>query len=155
MKWIPADIERFEKSPEYVDTAVVPLLPVSFVEGMKEAAAMTEFTSLLTSQLERQLQGRILLVPGYSYLKNMRLDAVEQLKAWETELLDKQFKHVIYVTSDFDWKQQESELKGTLLWLPSLPLQYMDEKAKQSVLEDQIRQLMNLFIQKWRDAESE
>jgi len=155
MKWTPADIEKFEKSPEYVDTAVVPLFPVSFANGMKETAAMTEFTSLLTSQLERQLQGRILLVPGFSYLKSSRLPALEQLKEWETDMLDKQFNHVFYVTSDSDWKQDEAKLQGTLLWIPSLPLQHMDEKAKQSVMEDQIRQLMNLFIQKWRDTEAE
>jgi hypothetical protein len=155
MKWTPADIEKFEKSPEYVDTAVVPLFPISFANGMKETASMTEFTGLLTSQLERQLQGRILLIPGFSYLKDSRLDVVEQLKLWETELLDKQFNHVFYVTSDYDWKQQEAEFQGTLLWIPSLPLQHMDEKARQSVMEDQIRQLMNLFIQKWRDAETE
>jgi len=155
MKWTPADIEKFEKSPEYVDTAVVPLFPISFANGMKESAAMTEFTGLLTSQLERQLQGRILLIPGFSYLKDSRLNAVEQLKLWETELLDKQFNHVFYVTSDYDWKQQEAEFQGTLLWIPSLPLQHMDEKARQSVMEDQIRQLMNLFIQKWRDSETE
>lgn len=153
MKWVPTDIGVFEKTPEYVDTAVIPLLPVSFKDGMKDSAAMTEFTTLLTSQLERQLQGRILLIPGFSYLKESRSESLEQLKRWETELLDKQFKHVFAVTSDFDWKQDEGHLKGTLLWLPTLPLQHMDEKTKQSVMEDQVRQLMNLFIQKWRDDE--
>jgi hypothetical protein len=154
MKWIPAEIEKFVKSSEYVDTAVIPLLPVSFGEQIKESAAMTEFISLLTGQLERQLQGRILLIPGFSYLKNSTIDHLGHLKEWETELKDKQFKHVFYVTSDNDWRQLESKLDGTLLWLPTLPLQHMDEKSKATVLEDQVRQLMNLFIQKWREEES-
>ena len=153
MKYAPVDVELFIKSSEYVDTAVVPLLPVSFSDDIKEAAAMTEFVSTLTGHLERQLQGRILLIPGFSYIKNSRIESLEHLRKWETELLDKQFKYVFYVTSDFEWKQQEGQLKGTLLWLPSLPLQHMDESSKLSVMEDQVRQLMNLFIQNWREGE--
>lgn len=154
MKWVPTDIETFAKSPEYVDTAVIPLLPVSFDESIKESATMAEFTTLLTSQLERQLQGRILLIPGFSYLKAKKQEALNVLVQWEQEMLDKQFKHVFFVTSEYDWKQHEASLKGTLLWIPSLPLQHMDEKSKVSVMEDQVRQLMNLFIQKWREQES-
>ncbi|WP_231687925.1 YpiF family protein [Bacillus sp. FJAT-27251] len=153
MRWIPDDIAMFNKSSEYVDTAVVPLLPVAFGEGMKESAAMTEFAGILTSQLERQLQGRILLIPGYTYLKSKPGEAVSQLEKWEAELLDRQFKHVFYVTCDYDWKQREGELRGTVLWLPSLPLEQMNEASKVSVMEDQVRQLMNLFIQKWREEE--
>jgi hypothetical protein len=99
------------------------------------------------------LQGRILLIPGFTYIKNSKINSLEQLKQWETELVDKPFKHLFYVTSDMEWKQKENEMEGTLLWLPSLPLQHMDEKSKTSVLEDQVRQLMNLFIQKWREEE--
>lgn len=150
MKWIPADIEKFEKSLEYVDTAVVPLLPISVNDDMKETAGMTEFTVLLTNLLERQLQGRILLVPGFTYLRNSRTDALNLLKKLESEFLASKFKHVFFVTSDSDWKQLEDQLNGTLLWFPTIPLQHLDDHTKQSVMEDQIRQLMNLFIQKWR-----
>ena len=153
MKWTPAEIEKFVKESEYVDTAVIPLLPISFGDQIKESAAMTEFINLLTSQLERQLQGRILLIPGFSYIKKSTSDPLENLKEWEAELMDKQFKHVFYVTSDSDWRQLDTKLEGTVLWLPTLPLQHMDEKSKSSVMEDQVRQLMNLFIQKWREEE--
>jgi hypothetical protein len=153
MRWIPADITMFNKSSEYVDTAVIPLLPVAFGEGMKDSAAMTDFASILTAQLERQLQGRIMLIPGYTYLKSSPEDAAARLGNWEAELLDRQFKHVFYVTCDYDWKQREGQLQGTVLWLPSLPLEQMNEASKISVMEDQIRQLMSLFIQKWREEE--
>ncbi|MBM4762114.1 YpiF family protein [Bacillus sp. B15-48] len=153
MKWVASDIEKYVKSIEYVDTAVIPLLPISFGDDIKESAAMTEFTTLLTNLLERQLQGRILLIPGFSYLREEKNEALDQLNRWESQLLDNQFNHVFHVTSDMDWKQDEEHLRGTLLWLPSIPLQHMDERSKTSVMEDQVRQLMNLFIQKWREEE--
>lgn len=152
MKWIPADIEMYKKSAEYVDTMVLPLLPVSFDEDMQQYATMTEFVSLLTGQLERQFKGRIFLLPGYSYIKNNsgNLDA---LLAWEKDLLDKHFKHVFYVTSDSDWKQFEDQLNGSLLWIPSLPLDKMEDHQKVSIIEDQVNQLLTLFIRKWRENE--
>ncbi|MBT2754918.1 YpiF family protein [Mesobacillus foraminis] len=153
MKWAPADIEKFMKASEYIDTAVVPLLPVSLGDDMKETASMTDFANILSSQLERQLQGRILLLPGYSYFKNTAQESMALLQKWEAQLMDRQFRHVFYVTSDIDWKQRDGQLKGTLLWLPSLPLHQMDEGSKVSVMEDQVRQLMNLFISKWREEE--
>lgn len=153
MKWVPADIEKFVKASEYIDTAVIPLLPVSLGDDIKETASMADFADILSSQLERQLQGRILLLPGFSYLKNTASESLALLQKWEAELLDRQFNHVFYITSDMGWKQQEKLLKGTLLWLPSLPLHQMDEGSKVSVMEDQVRQLMNLFISKWREEE--
>ena len=54
---------------EYVDTAVIPLIPVSFGdENETSAASMSEFITLLSTLLERQFTGRILLLPPFTYL---------------------------------------------------------------------------------------
>ncbi|AIE60535.1 YpiF family protein [Bacillus methanolicus] len=154
MKWVPQDIDMYLQAKEYVDTAVLPLLPVSFDEDMKQTASMTEFITILSIQLERQLKGRLLLLPGFSYLKSVEEDKlVEHLKVWETKILQKGFKHVFYVTSDSQWKTRENDLNGPLIWLPSLPLENMDEQYKTSILEEQVKQLLNIFIQKWRENE--
>ncbi|MBY0122599.1 YpiF family protein [Bacillus sp. S/N-304-OC-R1] len=154
MKWIPQDIDMFLQSKEYVDTAVLPLLPVSLSGEMKQTASMCDFISLLSVQLERQFRGRILMLPGYSYLKSSAMDKLqEDVKIWETELLCNEFKHVFYVTSDSSWKAVESCLKGKLIWLPSLPLENMDERNRNIILEDQVKQLMNLFMQSWQTVE--
>jgi Protein of unknown function (DUF2487) len=154
MKWIPQDIDLYLQAKEYVDTAVLPLLPVSFDADMKQSASMTEFITLLSIQLERQFKGRLLLLPGFSYLKSMKEDKlVENLKVWETEILQKGFQYVFYITSDSQWKSREHDLNGSLIWLPSLPLESMDKQYKTSILEDQVKQLLSVFIQKWRESE--
>lgn len=152
MKWTSADIEMYKKAAEYVDTVILPLFPIAFEEDMKSFAGMAEFAGLLTSQLEKQFKGRILLLPGFSYMKNHD-ENLDTLKRWETSLLDKQFKYVFYVTCDSSWKQHEKDLAGALIWLPSIPLEHMQEHQKVSIVEDQVKQLMGLFTQKWNENE--
>jgi hypothetical protein len=152
MKWVAADIEMYQKAAEYVDTAVIPLMPVSFGEDMKQNASMAEFVGILTSQLEKQFKGRIFLLPGFVYIKG-NSGNLAALQEWEKNLLDKQFKHVFYVTSDSSWRQQENDLSGNLLWLPSLPLEHMQDQQKISIVNDQVNQLLSLFTEKWQDEE--
>lgn len=150
MKWIPQDIEMFVKAREYVDTIVIPLYPISFGDDVKQTANMTEFINLLTNQLEKQFKGRMILLPSFTYLKTQEKEKVlNNLLDWEKILKLENFNHIFYVTSDSDWKLKEDHLEGSLLWLPALPLEHMDEKQKKSIIEDQVKQLLNLFIQKW------
>ncbi|WP_080845461.1 YpiF family protein [Cytobacillus gottheilii] len=154
MKWNSEDITMFIKERQYIDTVVMPLYPVSFGDDIKQSVGMTEFISLLSIQLERQFKGRLLMLPGFSYLKNANEDKlVSDIKHWETELLSQGFSHVFYVTSDSNWKIHEENLEGNLIWLPSLPLEQMDEKYKNQILEDQVKQLLNLFVRKWQNNE--
>lgn len=154
MKWVAKDIDMFIGAKEYVDTIVLPLLPVSFGDDIKQTASMTEFISLLAGQIERQFKGRLLMLPGYTYIKNNSEEKLlEYVKEWEEEFIKQQFKHIFYVTSDSDWKSREDELQGSLIWLPYLPLEHMDENYRNSILDDQVKQMINLFIKKWQGDE--
>ncbi|MGA5690426.1 YpiF family protein [Cytobacillus pseudoceanisediminis] len=154
MKWVSQDIEMFLKEKQYVDTAVLPLLPVSFGDDIKQSVAMTEFISLLSVQLERQFRGRLIMLPGYAYLKSAGEDSLlSGLGEWEAELKAQGFKHIFLLTSDSMWKSLEDRLEGGLIWLPSLPLEHMDENYRNSILDDQVKQLLNLFVQKWQNGE--
>ncbi|CAM3885894.1 YpiF family protein [Mesobacillus zeae] len=153
MKWISTDIEMYLKAAEYVDTAIIPLFPVAFGDGMKESSAKTEFSGLLSGLLERQFRGRVILLPGIPYLNGSEDSLILQLEEWEKVLAEGGLKHVFYITSDIGWKQRESRLGGSLLWMPSLPLEHMDEASKMSVLEDQAKQLMPLFARKWEELD--
>ncbi|UOE54207.1 YpiF family protein [Bacillus sp. CMF12] len=154
MKWVSQDIEMFLKEKQYVDTAVLPLLPVSFGDDIKQSVAMTEFISLLSVQLERQFRGRLIMLPGYAYLKSAGEDSLlSGLGKWEAELKAQGFNHIFLLTSDSMWKSLEDRLEGGLIWLPSLPLEHMDENYRNSILDDQVKQLLNLFVQKWQNGE--
>jgi len=152
MKWVAADIEMYQKAAEYVDTAIIPLMPVSFDSDMKQSASMAEFVGILTGQLEKQFKGRIFLLPAYVYIKG-HSGNLKTLQEWEKTVLDKQFKHLFFVTSDSSWRQHENEMSGTLLWLPSLPLEHIQDQQKVSIVEDQVKQLLTLFTEKWEQEE--
>lgn len=148
MKWVAADVEMYQKAAEYVDTVIVPLLPVSFGEDMKQNASMAEFTGILTSQLEKQFRGRIFLLPDFVYIKEDE-GSLDALKNWENSLLDKQFNHIFYVTSDSRWRHREKDLNGNVLWMPSLSMDQMHDQQKVAIVDDQVKQLLSLFTEKW------
>lgn len=154
MKWTSEDIDMYIKAKEYVDTIVLPLYPIALDDQIKKTAEMTEFISLLTVQLERQFTGRLIMLPGFNYLKTTnREEVLNDLLTWEKEFLDKGFKHIVYLTSDSDWKLEEAKMTGSLIWLPTIPLQQMDQQYRNTILKDQLKQLVTLFIQKWEKQE--
>jgi hypothetical protein len=152
MKWIPQDIETFLKAKEYVDTAVIPLVPIGFGEDMKQSASMSEFIMLLVNHLERQFTGRILLFPPFTYLKNENEEKLlMDVQKWTDGVKMCEFRHIFYITSDSDWKMCEDKLNANLLWMPSLPLDNMDDTQKMSLIDSQVKQILNLFTKKWRE----
>ncbi|QCJ45253.1 DUF2487 family protein [Bacillus sp. S3] len=152
MKWIPQDIETYLKAKEYVDTAVVPLYSVSVGGEMKQSAATAEFITLLASHLERQFTGRILLYPPFTYLKNDNNEKIlNDLLKWEENIAEGEFKHIFYITSELDWRMHEDKLGGSLIWLPSLPLEHMNDSQKMEMIDSQVKQLLSLFTQKWHE----
>lgn len=152
MKWVSKDIETYLTAKEYVDTAVIPIVSVSFGDEMMQSASSAEFITLLTSYLERQFTGRLLLLPPFTYLKSDHPeDIIQQMKKWEENIEKNEFKHIFYITSESDWKIYEKELTGSLIWLPSLPLEHLSDQQKISMIESQVKQLLSLFTQKWQE----
>jgi hypothetical protein len=152
LKWVPKDIETYTKAKEYVDTAIIPLYSVLFGEEMKQSAAAAEFITLLTNLLERQFTGRTVLFPPFTYLKNESNEKViNELINWENSIVKNEFKHIFHITSDSDWKLNESKLIGSVIWIPALPLETMEDSQKVTLIDSQVKQLLNLFSQKWHE----
>jgi len=150
MKWISQDINTYLTAKEYIDTAIIPLYSISFGEEIIQSAENAEFITLFTSYLERQFTGRLVLIPPFTYLKNEKYeDTINNIKNWEAALVKNEFKHIFYITSESEWKSEEALLNGTLIWLPSLPLKNMSETQKISIMDSQVKQLLNLFEKKW------
>ncbi|WP_312475774.1 YpiF family protein [Neobacillus sp.] len=152
MKWIPQDVETYLNAKEYVDTAVIPIYSVSVGGDMKQSAAMAEFITLLTSHLERQFTGRLLLFPPFTYLKVEKTEKVlGDLQIWEENIVNSEFKHIFYITTEIEWRTHENEVDGSLIWLPSLPLENMSDSQKMEMIDSQVKQLLILFTQKWHE----
>lgn len=146
MHFIGKEIDQYLSQQDYVDTAVIPLLPLDLsATGMKPSAGASEYLQSLTALLEKQFKGRILLLPPISYAKIANRQRIaEELTE---ELQQTKFKHVFYLTTDAEWRTIDS-LKN-VLWLPAIPTEDMDPSFKKSVMEDQLRQVLPLFTKEW------
>lgn len=151
MKWLSHDIEQYQKAQEYIDTAVIPLVPVAFGTEMKQAASMSEFITLVTTLLERQFTGRILLLPPFTYLKDHDETRVDELENWISGLEKNQLRHIFLITCDSDWKAQENKFKDLLIWIPAIPLGNLEDLQKFSIIESQVQQLSDIFSRKWKE----
>lgn len=153
MLWNAKEIGLFIKEKDYIDTVIVPLLPISFSQNTKQEAEQAEFITLLTNLLEKQFKGRMLLIPAFTYMNSESQDSkLDKMKKWGEELTKQGFAHVLCLTSDPDWKEVESDLNAELIWMPSIPLEHMDEKYKRKIVDDQVNQLVKIIVQKWQNS---
>ncbi|MBM7577426.1 YpiF family protein [Jeotgalibacillus terrae] len=151
MIWNTKDILLYFQEKKYIDTAVIPLLPLSFGEDAKQEADQAEFIPLVTALLEKQFKGRMMLLPPYTYFSTESDDQKKnRLNEWTVNLKSQGFTHVFLVTSDSFWRLAEDEMASELIWLPSIPMEHMDGKYKQKMIEDQVSQLLKIVVGKWQ-----
>ena len=152
MKWTSKDISQYVQAKEYIDTVIIPLMPISFGDNIKTIASHGEYINILSYELERQFKGRVILLPPFSYIESDQAEnKVEQLNNLSLHIKENNIKHVFLMTSDSSWSQNEQQLEGKLVWLPAIPLEDMEDKYKQKIIQDQMNQLLPMFIQKWQD----
>lgn len=146
MHWNGKDSKVYQAEKEFIDTAVIPLIQIDGSdEGFQFAASAADFTLSLANVIENQFKGRIVLFPSFSYTRSQDKQSV--FESWQEELNKASFKHIFYVTSDREWSTMGEE--QSIIWIPSVPLDSMDQKMRNSVLEDQLRQLIPIFAKKW------
>ncbi|WP_347549863.1 YpiF family protein [Pseudalkalibacillus hwajinpoensis] len=151
MKWTETDIAVYEKEREYVDTAIVPLVPISLTSNIKTIVSMGEYITIISGELERQLKGRLLLIPAVTYLQTESMDErVDRLKQVEAELFKGGMKHIITLTADIDWKQSEGQVESALLWMPAIPLEHMEGQYKMETISAQVKQVLQFVTNTWQ-----
>ncbi|MFE3975077.1 MULTISPECIES: YpiF family protein [unclassified Peribacillus] len=150
MKWTAKDLDMYIKSKEYVDTVLIPLVPLSFGGQMKQTGSMNEFLTILSLEIEKQMKGRILLLPTFHYLSD-EMDKVERLNRWAKEVKEKDFKHIFFLTSDFEWKKEERELENNLVWIPAIPLESLETEQAREMINQQVLQILDVFTYNWKN----
>lgn len=140
------DVQQFQAQKEFIDTAIVPLLSINLSESsIMQSSSATEFLMSLTSFIEQQFKGRLMLMPPFSYTEGTRSGlSVSLLK---DELQQVGFKHVLFITCDHSWTSLKEQID--VIWLPSIPLESMDREVKKTVLEDQLKQVIPILSSKW------
>lgn len=140
------DIEQFQQNKQFIDTAIVPLVSLDFHDlKMKQSGSQAEYLMALTTFIEQQFRGRLMLIPPVTYLESMK-ETIDIIKI-EEELKLGGFKHIFFVTSDNFWLNKKEELQ--VVWLPAIPLESMDKSVKQRILEDQLKQVIPFFTSQW------
>ncbi|WP_242217318.1 YpiF family protein [Bacillus cereus group sp. BfR-BA-01380] len=151
MKWAVADVVQYEKTREYIDTGIIPLLSISFEKEMKTAAVEGEFISTLTRELEREYKGRVFLLPAFTYVEGAYASERQRLRDWTNYLKEKGLQHIALITSDFSWKEIEYDLTEQLFCLPALPLEQLSDQAKREIIHAQIKNIMEILTEKWEN----
>ncbi len=151
MKWIPQDTEMFLGAREYVDTVIMPLIGITFQDHVKQSASINEFITIISRQVEQQFKGRVLLLPPLTYCNDWsKQDRLDVALKWKNSL-EEQFAHVFFLTSDVEWKTIETELGQSLLWTTPIPLEHLEEKFKKPMMEEQVKPLLTIISQKWKN----
>ncbi|KSU85572.1 Protein of unknown function [Fictibacillus enclensis] len=153
MKWSSGDITVYQQSKEFVDTAIIPLLPLSFGASIRTSASMADYATLIGEETERQLHGRLFLLPPFTYLMEEDSETLMfRLHSWVKELKDEGLRHVYFLTSDPGWKKREQELGETLLWMPVIPMETMDADYREEIVKEQVKQLFQVILHKWQES---
>lgn len=138
------DAAVFLSQQEFIDTAVIPLVPISFDSSeIPHVASQAEYLLTLVNALEKQFKGRVVTFPSFSFVKTQ--DKQQLLNEWKNASINSPFKHTLYLTTD-------TELAGLdpmILWTASIPLDSMDSKMRTNIIEDQIRQLIPRIAERW------
>ncbi|WP_194841546.1 DUF2487 family protein [Sporosarcina obsidiansis] len=146
MNWVPRDVDTYSNQKDYIDTLVVPLISIDTrPETMKNSASSAEFLMYLSTFIEKQFKGRMMFSPPVSYTQSTDL---QQLADTLTEdMKQSSFTHIFYLTTDSKWTNVSVD--GKIIWLPAIPLDTMDEHLRQTIMEDQLRQVLTHFMEKW------
>jgi hypothetical protein len=150
MKWNVKDVEMFIEAKEYVDTVLVPLIPITFNDQMKQLTSASDFMAILSMEIEKNCKGRILLAPTFYYV-NGDEKKVEGIQNWIMELHQAKFKHIYFLTSDMNWKKDENNLSGLLLWIPTISLERLEIEQAREVMKQQVKQIVDIFTINWEN----
>ncbi|MFC0470273.1 YpiF family protein [Halalkalibacter kiskunsagensis] len=151
MKWQASEMDTYLQAKEYVDTALIPLIPLAWQKDVKSTVAMGEFISIIVLEVEKQFHGRVVQFPPFTYLRTEdSTSRMNRIRSWEDELRDGGISHIVYLTSDGEWKSVEDQVNGMLLWLPTIPLEHMEASYKRDVIADQLKQLIPIMTNKWQ-----
>jgi len=152
MRWRKADLQKYIQEKEYIDTAIVPLMPFQISDDaeMEKSSFQSELLSIITNEIEKELTGRVLLLPSYNYLKksDSQLET-KRLNTWADDAFKQSFKSIFFITFDAPWKKSEKELNGTLIWLPAIQAGDLHSKEMQPIIQDQVKQMIELIRSYW------
>ncbi|MDC3413042.1 YpiF family protein [Aquibacillus sp. 3ASR75-11] len=152
MQWSKKDMEQYIGAKEYVDTVLIPLMPVVLAgnEELVKQAFQGELLNRFSQEVEVQFKGRIYLSPIYTYLASAnKISEAERLKTWVDGIKENEPKHIFFFTFDPQWKKHEKNLDGTIIWIPAIQTGDIHSQETKDLLKQQTSQLTELILSYW------
>ena len=152
MKWYSEDLIKYVQAKEYIDTLIIPLeaFHLSQESNLEKDAFHREVLGIYTNEIEKELSGRVLLAPTYTYLKSSNLDnEVIRLNSWIEDVKTQPFTSIFVVTLDNAWKKVEKDLDCHLLWLPGMKPGNIKSEDAVKLIRSQVEQISELIRSYW------
>lgn len=152
MQWTSGGLKKYAQAKEYVDTLLIPLVPFQLSNDtlMLEKAFQREFLSLFSKEIERELTGRILLTPDYTYLSTTnKTIEINRINEWILDVQTQPFHHILFLTLDAGWKKHEQDLSGDLFWFLGMRKGDIHSKEMGVLIRDQVEQIIDLIRADW------
>lgn len=144
MNYRAQEVEQFLSQKQFIDTAIVPLVPIDFSnESGMRSASETEFLMSLATYIEKQFKGRIFLTPPFSYFHK---EGTIEISKLSSQLKEEAFKHVMFLACDVRWKDYEG---NDMLWLPAIPVESLDLEVKNRIMQDQLNYVIPKLTELW------
>jgi len=152
VKWLSEDLNKYVQAKEYIDTLIIPLetFHLSQEADLEKDAFLREVLGIYTNEIEKELSGRVLLAPAYTYLKSSDLkNEAERLNAWIYDSKSQPFASIFAVTFDNGWKKVEKHLDCDLLWLPGMKRGNIHSDESVRLIRSQVEQISELIRSYW------
>jgi len=152
LKWTNEDLATYIDAKEYVDTVILPMQSFHVTdEGtMEQDAFNREILSIYSSEIEKELSGRVMLTPTFYYLKSADMTAeLNRLETWVKELQEQPFTEIFIFTFDKALKKVEKELPCELIWFPGMKIGDVKSKEATQLIQNQVEQISELIRAYW------
>ncbi|MGK0554544.1 DUF2487 family protein [Macrococcus capreoli] len=133
------DLKTLQDQLEYIDTVIIPVVPVDYSKHLIDIADHYEMIQYVTMGVEQQFKGRLLVIPPIQIFEDHQV-----LTQAEAQLVSFGFKNLIFVTPQKFNLEKENVHKINIL-----PLESLDNEMKQGFVQDNIKALMKAIIQVW------
>ena len=134
------DLRVLKDEIEFIDTAIVPLVNIDFNNEVQNNANNLELMQFITIQLEKQLKGRLMIMPVLTLIR----DNYDNIEEYKTQLLDYGFKNIVLLSFTALELDDVSTIK-----VNSIPISDMDNDMKLSIINDEVKSVIKEIILVW------
>lgn len=155
MKYQSSDIKQYVQAKDYIDTAILPIIPYSFNtdQDLIQLSTQKELIQLYVNQIEGELKGRVFVLPEYYYLKTDKILEEEKarLKGFVNHINQQPFKYTFLITSDSKMRKIDRDVDAELIWLPGMSTPDLNQQEAQQFIQAQVQEIKMLIQDSWSD----